>query len=84
MRTSAKLAKQKKAAREIAEILYAALQQFPEEEQQARLRAIEAVPVSRRQTRKASKRVSTRKSLPSRRRPAEASKRALVPRANGR
>jgi len=35
--------KQQKAAREIAEIMYASLQQFPEEEQQKRIKAVEKI-----------------------------------------
>ena len=35
-----KLARQKKAAREIAEIMYASLQQFSEEEQEQRIKDI--------------------------------------------
>ena len=60
--------KQKKAAREIAEIMYASLQQFPEDEQRERIKEIEQIPIKKRG--KSSKRASTRASRPSRRRAA--------------
>jgi hypothetical protein len=67
MKTKDKLAAQKKAAREIAEIMLAVLQQFPEEEQEARIRAVERIPIRHRASRKPSKRVPTQGSLPARR-----------------
>jgi hypothetical protein len=42
-----KLARQKKAASEIAEIMLSSLQQFSEEEQEVRIRRIENVKVRR-------------------------------------
>jgi hypothetical protein len=45
MNAKEKLARQKKAALEIAEIMLSPLQQFPEAEQEARIRRIEKVEV---------------------------------------
>lgn len=61
--------KQKEAAKQIAEIMYASLQQFPEEEQQRRIREIEGIPVkSAKLPGKSPKPSSTRARRPSRRR----------------
>jgi hypothetical protein len=62
--------KQKKAAREIAAIMYASLQQFPQEEQQKRLEQIQKIAgkSSRKPSGKSSKLSSTRGIRPSRRR----------------
>lgn len=56
-----KLARQKKAAREVAEIMYASLQQFSEEEQERRMAEIHqlALKAGSNQRRKPSKRSST-------------------------
>jgi hypothetical protein len=64
--------KQKKAAREIAEIMYESLQQFPEEEQQKRIKEVEKIAskIRTKPTGKPSKRSSTPASHPSRRRSA--------------
>ncbi len=45
MGTKEKLAQQKKAATQIAEIMFASLQQFSEAEQEARIRRIERVKI---------------------------------------
>jgi len=65
-------AKQKKAAEEIAEIMYASLQQFSEEEQDRRIKDIEKIGTNAgRQPRgKSPKPSSTRASRPSPRRAA--------------
>ncbi len=62
MKTESKLARQKKAAREISDIMYASLQQFSEEEQERRIKEIHriAVKAGSRGSRKPSKRSSTR------------------------
>lgn len=59
---------QKKAAQGIAAIMYASLQQFPEEEQQKRLKEIKkiAAKASRKPSGKSPKLSSTRASRPSR------------------
>jgi len=61
MKTENKLVRQKKAAREVAEILYASLQQFSEEEQGRRMKEIHkiAVKAGAKQNRRPSKRSST-------------------------
>jgi hypothetical protein len=66
MKTEGKLARQKKAARKIAEIMYASLQQFPEEEQEKRIKEIHkiALKIDSKPSRKLSKRSSTRRNLP--------------------
>jgi hypothetical protein len=63
-------AKQKKAAEEIAEIIYASLQQFSEEEQDRRVKDIQKIGpnAGRKPSAKSRKRPSTRASRPSRRR----------------
>jgi hypothetical protein len=63
-------AKQKKAAEEIAEIMYASLQQFSEEEQDRRVKDIARIGANagRKPNGKSPKRSSTRASRPSRRR----------------
>jgi hypothetical protein len=43
MKTISKLARQKRAAREVAEILYTSLQQFSEEEQERRMKEIHKI-----------------------------------------
>jgi hypothetical protein len=43
MKEKSKLARQKKAAREVAEILYASLRQFSEEEQEKRIKEIHRI-----------------------------------------
>lgn len=65
-------AKQKKAAEEIAEIMYASLQQFSEEEREKRLKDIQEIGAraGRKPTGKSPKRSSTRTSRPSHRRAA--------------
>ena len=65
-------AKQKKAAEEIAEIMYASLQQFSEDEQDRRVKDIQKIAASagRKPSGKSAKRSSTRASRPSRRRAA--------------
>jgi hypothetical protein len=45
MRAESKLARQKKTARKIAEIMYVSLQQFSKEEQERRIKAIHKVAV---------------------------------------
>lgn len=61
MKTENKLAKQKKAARKVAEIMYASLQQFSEEEQNRRMKEIHkiALKAGSKIRRKLSKRSST-------------------------
>jgi hypothetical protein len=63
-------AKQKKAAEEIAEIMYTSLQQFSEEEQDRRVKDIARIGANggRKPNGKSPKRSSTRASRPSRRR----------------
>jgi len=62
MKAESKLARQKKAARRVAEIMYASLQQFSEEEQERRIKAIHriAIKAGAKSSRKPSKRSSTR------------------------
>jgi hypothetical protein len=62
MKTESKLARQKKAARKVAEILYASLQQFSEDEQERRMKEIHklALKAGPKANRKPSKRSSTR------------------------
>src|ERR1700687_5383747 len=62
MRAETKLARQKKAARKVAEIMYASLQQFPEEEQERRIKEIHKIALKSRSkpSRKPSKHSSTR------------------------
>lgn len=62
MKTESKLARQKKAAREVAEILYASLQQFSLAEQERRMKEIHkiALKAGSKPNRKPSKRSSTR------------------------
>ena len=60
MKTESKLSRQKKAAKEIAEIMYASLQQFSKEEQERRLKEIHKIAVKSKPSRKPSKRSSTR------------------------
>ena len=43
MKTESKLTRQKKAAKEVAEILYASLQQFSREEQERRMKDIHKI-----------------------------------------
>jgi hypothetical protein len=43
MKTESKLARQKKAARKVAEILYASLQKFSEEEQERRMKEVHKI-----------------------------------------
>jgi hypothetical protein len=64
--------KQRKAAKQIADIMYASLQQFSEKEQQKRIKEIQKIPVKtvRKPTGKSPKPSSTRASRPSRRRAA--------------
>jgi hypothetical protein len=45
MKTESKLAREKKAARKIAEIMYASLQQFSEEEQERRIKEIHKIAI---------------------------------------
>ena len=61
MKTNSKLARQKRAARRVAEILYASLQQFSEEEQERRMKEIHkiAVKAGAKPNRRSSKRSST-------------------------
>jgi hypothetical protein len=47
MRAASKLARQKKAARKVAEIMYASLQQFSEEEQEKRINEIHKIALTR-------------------------------------
>ena len=62
MKADSKLARQKKAAMRVAEIMYASLQQFSEEEQERRIKAIHriAIKAGAKTNRKPSKRSSTR------------------------
>jgi hypothetical protein len=46
MKTESKVAKQKKAAQEVAEILYASLQQFSKEEQERRMKKIHTIALA--------------------------------------
>jgi hypothetical protein len=64
--------KQKKAAQEIAEIMYASLQQFSEEEQDRRVKDIQKIGATagRKRSGKSPKLSSTRASRPSPRRAA--------------
>jgi len=64
MQIKGKLAKQKKAAKEIAEIMYASLQRFPKREQERRIRDIRKITlkIGRKRSGKASKPVSTQAS----------------------
>jgi len=66
--------RQKKAARKIAKIMYESLQQFPEEEQQIRIKEVKKIAsrIPVKPTGKPSKRSSTRATRPSRRRSATA------------
>lgn len=66
MKAESKLARQKKAARKVAEIMYASLQQFSEEEQERRIKEIHkiAVKIDSKPSRKLSKRSSTRRNPP--------------------
>jgi len=68
-----KLAKQKRAAREVAEIMYASLQQFSEEEQQKRTKEIHKIAqkIGSKPYRKPSKRSSTQQNPPVSRRAAK-------------
>ena len=61
MALESKLARQKKAAKEVAEILYASLQQFSEDEQERRVKDIHkiALKAGAKPNRKPSKRSST-------------------------
>src|SRR5580704_4536152 len=71
MKAQSKLARQKKAAREVAEIMYASLQQFSAEEQERRISEIHKVAAKAevKPSRKPSKRSATRAN-PRRSRPA--------------
>lgn len=62
MSNKEKLARQKKAAREIAEIMYASLQQFPEQEQDRRIKEIDRIGsgAAKQRRKKPSKHASTR------------------------
>jgi hypothetical protein len=62
MKAPSKLARQKKAARQVAELMYASLQQFPEEEQNSRMKKIHKIALEAgiKPNRKPSKRSSTR------------------------
>ncbi len=62
MKTETKLAKQKRAASAVAEILYASLQQFSEEEQGRRMKEIHKISLKAgaKPNRRPSKRSSTR------------------------
>jgi hypothetical protein len=62
MRAESKRARQKKAARKVAEIMYASLQQFSEEEQERRIKEIHKIAVKAgvKPSRKPSKRSATR------------------------
>ena len=64
--------KQKKAAEQIADIMYASLQQFSEEEQEKRVKDIQKIGAnaSRKPSGRSPKRSSTRASRPSPRRAA--------------
>jgi hypothetical protein len=46
MKTESKVAKRKKAAQEVAEILYASLQQFSKEEQERRMKKIHTIALA--------------------------------------
>jgi CRISPR/Cas system CSM-associated protein Csm4 (group 5 of RAMP superfamily) len=61
MATVTKLARQKKAAKKISEIMYASLQQFSKEEQERRIKEIHKIALKARSepNRKPSKRSST-------------------------
>ena len=61
MPAETKLARQKKAARKVAQIMYASLQQFSEEEQERRIKEIHKIALKARPnpSRKPSKRSST-------------------------
>jgi len=59
MKTESKRARQKKAARKIAEIMYASLQKLPKEEQEERIRAIQKITIRRKTNGKTPKRAST-------------------------
>jgi hypothetical protein len=61
MKPESKLARQKKAAKEVAEIMYVSLQQFSEEEQELRMKEIHKIAMKARSktNRKPSKRSST-------------------------
>jgi hypothetical protein len=65
MKAESKLARQKKAARKVAEIMYASLQQFSQEEQEKRIKEIHkiAMKTGAKPSRKPSKRSSTRENL---------------------
>jgi hypothetical protein len=57
-----KAVKKRVTARDVAEIMYEALRKLPEDERQARVRAIEAIKIGRRSNPKpASTRVNSRK-----------------------
>lgn len=62
MRAESKLARQKRAAGKIAEIMYASLQQFSKEEQERRIKEIHKIAVKAiaKPNRRPSKRFSTR------------------------
>ena len=62
MKATSKVARQKKAARKVADILYKSLQQFPAEEQERRIQQIHrlALQAGAKPSRKPSKRSSTR------------------------
>jgi hypothetical protein len=62
MSAKEKLARQKKAADQIAEIMLKSLEQFPEAEQEARIRRIEKTKIRRTPVGKSSKPVSIRQS----------------------
>lgn len=66
MKTESKLSTQKKAARKVAEIMYASLEQFSEEEQERRIKEIHkiAVKIDSKPSRKLSKHSSTRRNPP--------------------
>ena len=63
MKAETKIAKQKEAARKVAEILYSSLQQFSKEEQERRMKEIHriAMKASSKPNRKPSKRSSIRR-----------------------
>jgi hypothetical protein len=52
MPTNSKLAKEREGANKIAEMLYESLRKLPEEERQARVKAIQKIKISRRSTSK--------------------------------
>jgi hypothetical protein len=64
MKPESKLARQKKAARKVAEIMYASLQKFPREEQEERIRAIQKIAIKRKTNGKTPKRASTPENSP--------------------